>query len=268
MMLNNLPSKFIKQSSPQSYHYIAETFRKALMYRTQRPYDPNTYQQIQDKVFLNKNFSYILSESIRDSIDPSLPLTPPPSENEDTTHLSVMDKEGNAVGITQSIECAYGSKAAAEGLGFLYNNYMSSFEYENQNYPHYLRPNTIPWTSVAPTLVFYKQKLWMVLGTPGSDRIPTVVSQFLYSIIDGGLSIDQAMTKPRFHCSVDGTISIETERFDDKVISYLEEMGYKIDNFEPYSFFHGAIHAVLKKQTGNGFQGTAEIRRDGTAQGP
>ena len=113
--------------------------------------------------------------------------------DEDTTHLSVMDSEGNAVGITQSIELVYGSKAAANGLGFLYNCYMSSFEYQNINYPHYLRPNSSPWTSVAPTILFNKNKPWMTLGTPGSDRIPTVTAQFISSIIDSDLSPNDAM---------------------------------------------------------------------------
>ena len=65
-----------------------------------------------------------------------------------------------------------------------------------------------------------------------------------------------------------GTLSLEAERFDPKVITYLQEVGYKLDLREPFSFYHGAIHAVLKPQTGGDFQGVAEIRRDGTAAGP
>jgi gamma-glutamyltranspeptidase/glutathione hydrolase len=187
--------------------------------------------------------------------------------DEDTTHLSVMDNEGNAVGITQSIELVYGSNAAAEGLGFLYNSYMASFEYDNINYPHYLRPNTSPWTSVAPTILFHKNKPWMTLGTPGSDRIPTITAQFISSMIDSGLSPNDAMNRPRIHCTVDGIVAIEGERFDDSVIPYLAELGYKIESKDPYSYYHGAIHAVIKKHSSKGFQGMAEIRRDGTAVG-
>jgi gamma-glutamyltranspeptidase/glutathione hydrolase len=144
---------------------------------------------------------------------------------------------------------------------------MSSFEYDNINYPHYLRPNTAPWTSVAPVILFSKNKPWMTLGTPGSDRIPTTIAQFISSIVDLGLSPNEAMNKPRIHCSVDGIITVEGERFDDSVISHLAELGYKVEAKEPYSYYHGAIHAVIKKHSSEGFQGIAEIRRDSKAMG-
>ena len=159
------------------------------------------------------------------------------------------------------------SLVLSAGLNPSLYSYMASFEYENINYPHYLRPNTNPWTSVAPTILFHKNKPWIVLGTPGSDRIPTVIAQFISSIIDSGMSAQEAMDRPRIHCSVDGLVSIEKDRFDDRVIPYLAELGYKIDLKDPYSYFHGAIHAVIKKQNSTGFQGIAEIRRDGIAEG-
>ncbi len=75
------------------------------------------------------------------------------------------------------------------------------------------------------------------------------------------------MLKPRIHSSMDGTISIEEGFADGEVVPYLEKLGYKIDHRERYSFFLGAIHAVMKCQTRDEFQGVAEIRRDGTAEG-
>ena len=265
MMLNNLPSKFLKRT-PRAYHFVSETHRKALLYREQRRFNPETYHQIDEKVHLSRNFAKTLAKSIRDTIDPKLPLRES-LDTEDTTHLSVMDKDGNAVGITQSIELVYGSKAAADGLGFLYNNYMSAYELENPNHPFYLRPNAIPWTSVCPSIVFYDHKPWMVLGSPGSARIFSTLSHFLSRIIDHSNSIDMAMEKPRIHCAVDAKISLEADDSLIEIIKHLKKMGYKIDIKERYSFFLGAIHAVLKLQTGEGFQGIAEVRRDGTAEG-
>lgn len=267
MLLNEISIKTIKNNKVEFYHYLVETFRRSLAFRTQRPYDASTYKQLDDKMFYDKLFLKNLSRSITDEINLNLQHKIR-SHDEDTTHLSVMDVEGNAVGITQSIELVYGGKAAANGLGFLYNSYMSSFEYVNINYPHYLRPNTSPWTSVAPTILFHKNRPWMTLGTPGSDRIPTTTAQFISSIIDLELSSNEAMDRPRIHCSVDGTVSVEGERFDDHVLSYLADLGYHIDIKEPYSYYHGAIQAVLQKQTSKGFQGIAEIRRDGIAMGP
>ncbi len=266
MLLNQLPLSIIKNKKEEFYHYLVETFKRSLAFRTQRPYDVSTYKQFDDKLLHDKTFLKHLSESIIDGIKLN-PTNKIKFHDEDTTHLSVMDDEGNAVGITQSIELVYGSKVAAEGLGFLFNSYMSSFEFENINYPHYLRPNTTPWTSVAPAIIFNKKNPWMTLGTPGSDRIPTVIAQFISSIVDSGSSPNEAMDKPRIHCSVDGIVSLERDRFDGNIVPYLAELGYKIELKEPYSYFHGAIHAVIKKQSSKGFQGMAEIRRDGIAVG-
>ncbi len=268
MMLSNLRPRFLRSRKLESYHFVAETFRKAFLHRTQRPYDPSTYHQIKDKTHLSRDFARTLAKSIRNSIDPDLPLEEPSLDLEDTTHLSVMDNEGNAIGITQSIELVYGSKAAAEGLGFLYNNYMSAYEYENPIHPFYLRPNGIPWTSVAPAIVFYNHQPWIVVGSPGSERIFSTISHFLSRVIDGDIPISESMKKPRIHCSIGGKISIEEGFANNELLPYLQKLGYKTDLKERYSFYHGAIHAVLKRQTGEGgFQGVAEIRRDGTAGG-
>ena len=267
MMLNHVSSEFIQSTKLESYHFIAEVYRKALTHRTQRPYDPSTYHQTKDSTHLDPNFAKTLVGSIRNEIDPSLPLQAPYDDSGETTHLSVMDDEGNAIGITQSIELSYGSKAAADGLGFLYNNYMSCYEFKNPNHPFYLRPNAMPWTSVCPTLIIHQDKPLMIVGSPGSARIFSTVSHFLSSIMDANNPMDKAMIEPRMHCSVDGTISIEEGFESNEVYGYLEKMGYEIDMRERYSFYLGAIHAVMKCQTSEGFQGVAEVRRDGTAEG-
>jgi len=268
-ILKNLPSKVLKKRGPQAYHFVAEAFRKGLLNHKERPFDPNIYPQLpDDRKILSQKFARRISSSIRDGIDPSLPLTELFSLPNDTTHLSVMDQEGNAIGITQSIELVYGSKVAARGLGFLYNNYMSSLDTTDPAHPYYLRPNAIPWSSVAPIIAFYKDKPWLVAGSPGSERIFSAMSQFLSHVVDSDLPISEAMLNPRFHCTVGGKLSLEAERFDPEIVRYLEEVGYKIDRREAYSFYLGAIHAVLKCNTKDEFQGVAEIRRDGTTAGP
>ncbi|QDI89352.1 gamma-glutamyltransferase [Candidatus Nitrosopumilus sp. SW] len=267
MMLNHLPSKFLRSSKPSSYHFVAETFRKAFVHRLQRPFHRHTYEQAKDKLHLQRSFAKQMADSIHNSMDATLPMIDPEFGGEDTTHLSTMDNDGNAVGITQSVELAYGSKAAADGLGFLYNNYMSAFEFTNPNHPFYIRPNAIPWTSVSPALVFNDSKVWMVVGSPGSQRIFSTVTQFLSRIIDGNLPMSDAIRRPRFHCSIGGTVSIEEGGFRNEIVNYLRDMGYQISVKERYSFYHGAIHATMKLQSQTGFHGVAEVRRDGTAEG-
>lgn len=267
MTLNQIPARFLRTGNPESYHYIAEAFRKSFLQRKERPFDPNTYPQEQNKKMLSRAFAQRQAESIHDTIDVELPVGEPPDIEADTTHLSVMDEEGTAIGITQSIELVYGSKAAAQGLGFLYNNYMDAFETRAANHPYYLRPNAIPWTSVAPAIVTYRDRPWLVIGSPGSERIYSTVSQFLMHMIDGKKPMSEAMMHPRLHCSIGGKISLEADRFDPAVIEYLESMGYKIDRREPYAFYLGAIHAVMNCLSQPGFQGVAEVRRDGIAEG-
>jgi gamma-glutamyltranspeptidase / glutathione hydrolase len=266
-ILNYMPQKFLRTEQPETYHFVAEAFRKAFLLRTQRPFDPNTYPQVPDKKMLNRALAKQLATSIRDEIDHNLPMIDPPQDEGETTHLSVMDAEGNAIGITQSIELVYGAKTAAEGLGFLYNCYMNALDVKNPSHPHYLRPNATPWTTVAPAILMCRGKPWMVVGSPGSERIYSSISQLLSSMIDLHLPLCQAMYRPRFHCSIGGTINLEADRFDPEVIDYLEKTGYKIKRREPYSFYLGAIHAVMKCQSRRGFQGVAEVRRDGSAAG-
>ncbi len=268
-MLKNLPSKFFRNPGPKKFHFLAEAIRKGLLNHKERPFDPNIYPQLpHDNKILSLDFARNLSTSIRDGIDPTLPLTELYTLSNDTTHLSVMDSDDNAIGITQSIELVYGSKTAAKGLGFLYNNYMSSLDVKDPSHPYYLRPNAVPWSSVAPLIAFHKDKPWLVAGSPGSERIFSTLSQFLSHIIDSNLPISEAMIKPRLHCTTGGTLSLEEGRFDPDVVEYLTNVGYKMDPREPYSFYLGAVHAVLKAQTTGQFQGVAEIRRDGTAAGP
>lgn len=268
MILDNLPREYVGEKSHDSYHYLAETFRKALLYRTQRPFDPSTYHHIANRTHLSYDFARRIAGSIRESVDPALPLREPPSGPEDTTHLSVMDDEGNAVSMTQSIELVYGSKAAAGGLGFLYNNYMSAFETENPTHPFFLRPNAVPWSSVCPSMAFDGGKPWIAMGSPGSERIFSTVSLFLSRLFDEENSMYEAMERPRMHCSLGGSVSVETDGAGDRLASYLEGRGYSVRVLERYSFYLGTVHAVLRSRDGESFQGVADVRRDGTAGGP
>lgn len=267
MMLNHLSSRFLAKRTPSRYHFLAETFRKAFLQRQDRPFDPNTYPQIREKMMLRRAFAGDLVSTIAEGIDATLPREEIVTPVADTTHFAVMDRDGNVVSMTQSIELVYGSKAAAAGLGFLYNNYMLALEPKNPAHPYYLRPNAVPWSTATPTIVFRNQQPWLALGSPGSERIFSAVSQFLVSVIDRSADIGEAMQEPRFHCSFGGTVSVEWERFDPEVVDHLVSLGYKIDEREPFAFYLGCIQAVLKRQTGPGFQAVADVRRDGIAGG-
>ena len=81
------------------------------------------------------------------------------------------------------------------------------------------------------------------------------------------MSICESMKRPRLHCNPNGVVSMEIEGFDPEIGEFLIRKGYKIDRHDRYSFYHGAIHGILHRQSGSGFQGVAEMRRDGIASG-
>lgn len=268
-MLEFMDKNYRIQDDNHLYHIMIKIIRKAFLERAERPYDPNFFQQISDNAkMLDHNFAYdSIKEIIEDVNKKLLPIIP--SEDEisgETTHLSVIDKSGLAVSLTQSIERVYGSKAAAEGLGFLYNNYLYDFEYNQPEHPYYIRPNANPWATVTPSLIYQNNDIWMSLGSPGSERIVSTLLLFLLRITDRNYSIDKAMKAPRLHCSLGGRVSLEAGRFDSSLIEYLKNQDYRIDAREDYAFYLGCIQAVLKKQTGHGFQAIADVRRDGTAK--
>jgi gamma-glutamyltranspeptidase/glutathione hydrolase len=269
LMLNYLESKFVGGSSPERYHFLAETFRKAFLQRKDRPFEANTYPQVQDKLMLSKQFARELAASVAEGMDADLPLEDPLGEDVgETTHFSVMDRDGNTAAMTQSIELTYGAKAAADGLGFLYNCYMQAFELKNPAHPYYLRPNAVPWSSAAPTIVFRRKEPWLAAGSPGSERIFSTLAQFLVKVVDASAPISDAADEPRIHCSIGGKLSYEKGRIAPEVVVHLERLGYKLAPREPYAFYLGCVQAVLKRQTDSGFQAVADPRRDGTAGGP
>ena len=168
----------------------------------------------------------------------------------ETTHLSAMDSSGNAVALTQSIERVYGSFSASPELGFIYNNYMSAFEYSDITHPYYLRPNAVPWASVAPTLVFKNDAPWLSIGSPGSERIVSAVLQVLLRLIRGETPFKA---------------SLELSRMRDDLVPMLEQRGFEVDERDPYSFYLGCVQLVLRNE--RELIGVADPRRDGSAGG-
>jgi gamma-glutamyltranspeptidase/glutathione hydrolase len=270
IMLDLIPRKVkISNAATQNLLFI-NVLRKAFLERSDRPYDPNFFPQIADESqMLDLRYARECLTEILKDVDKSL-LPHIPTEDElkgETTHLSVIDKNGMGVSLTQSIERVYGSKAAAAELGFLYNNYLYDFDYNLPEHPFYLRPNAVPWATVAPTMVFDENELWLVLGSPGSERIISTLTFFLLNMTDKNFSLAEAMLAPRFHCSLGGRVSLEVNRFPESLVPYLQYKGFRIDPREDFAFYLGCVQAVLKMHDGSGFQGVADVRRDGIAVG-
>jgi len=253
-ILSHFPEKRWDPDTPAGAVLLAATIRQAFQDRRDRPRDPEFYAQVEEKRMLSREYAGATARRIRKEL----------SAHGETTHLSVMDREGNAVALTQSIERVYGSCSATPALGFLYNDYMSAFEYEDMSHPYHLRPNASPWASVAPTIVFRGKSPWLAIGSPGSERITSSILQVLLRL--RSLGPYEAVDAPRLHCSLDGVVSLEASRMRNAIPEALKRHGFQIKERDAYSFFLGSIQLVLRDR--KNLIGVADPRRDGSASGP
>jgi gamma-glutamyltranspeptidase/glutathione hydrolase len=256
-LLEQFPAVMRDPDTPEGALLLTHVILKANLDRSDRPEDPALYAEELElgEGIIDVDYARRAAGRIKSRIR---------TEGE-TTHLSVMDRAGSAVALTQSIERVYGSFAASPELGFLYNNYMSAFEYRDIRHPYYLRPNANPWTSVAPTIVFKGPKPWLALGSPGSERIVSAILQVLLRLELGSSPLD-AVEAPRLHCSIRGKVSLEATRMSDDIPRMLQSHGFDIEIRNPYSFHLGCVQLVRREN--DGFLGVADPRRDGSARGP
>lgn len=256
-VLEQFPPEKLDPDTPDGALLLAEVMRRGAQDRYDRPFDANFYAQVGERRMVSKDYAVEIAGTIRRKMRHI-------KTTGETTHLSVMDAAGNAVALTQSIERVFGAFAMSPDLGFLYNNYMSAYEYEDIAHPYYVRPNTPPWGSVAPSIVFRGRKPWLVIGSPGSERIVTSILQVLIRLRSH--SPYEAVALPRLHCSIDGKVSLEASRFRDDIPELLARHGFEIDERDPFSFYLGCVQLVMRERTG--FIGVADPRRDGSAGGP
>ena len=158
-------------------------------------------------------------------------------ESEETTHLSVMDNDGNAVSVTTTLNGGYGSRTVVSGAGFLLNNEMDDFSVKPGvpnmygavgNEKNAIAPGKRMLSSMTPTIVLKDGKPYLVVGTPGGTTIPTSVFQALVNVLEFNMNADDAINKPKFHHQwLPDVVSVEKD-FPEAVSKQLEGMGYTI----------------------------------------
>lgn len=185
----------------------------------------------------------------------------------ETTHFSVVDKNGMVVSATLSINNYFGSKSASPDLGFLYNDYMNEFKLNEPEHPFNLRPNAMPYSSMTPTILVKDGKPVMAIGSPGSERIISAVLQVISLWIDAGLRIEDAVSYPRIHVTPDRIIYSEPDVLSEKEKSLIENAGFVfeqppseiiINGLNPY---FGGVNTVAFEN--DEWKGAADPRRDG-----
>jgi gamma-glutamyltranspeptidase/glutathione hydrolase len=195
----------------------------------------------------------------------------PLKESEETTHISVIDKDGNAVAVTTTLNDSYGSKTIVGGAGFLLNDEMDDFSAKPGVPNMYgavggeanaIMPGKRMLSSMTPTLVLQNGKPFLVIGTPGGTTIPTSVFQTIVNVIDFGLNTDDAVNKPKFHHQwLPDRIDIE-RTFPFPIRDSLQKKGYQLNE-------RGAIGRteVIRVLPNGRFEAVADSRGDDAAEG-
>ncbi len=192
-------------------------------------------------------------------------------ESDETTHISIIDKDGNCVSVTTTLNGTYGSKCVVAGAGFLLNNEMDDFSVQpgvpNQygaigGAANAIAPRKRMLSSMSPTIVFKDDRPFMIVGTPGGTTIITSVLQSIINVIDYGMNAHDAVNEPKFHHQwLPDQVDVEKD-FPADVRKQLQDMGYKINDREPW----GRIE-LIKQKAGMLYEAAADKRGDDDAEG-
>ena len=194
-------------------------------------------------------------------------------ESDETTHYSIIDCKGNSVSVTTTLNGAYGSKVFVDKGGFFLNNEMDDFSVKPGT-PNMFgligaEANSIAakkrmLSSMTPTIIETNGQLKMVLGSPGGSTIITTVLQNILNVLDYNMTMQESVSKPRFHHQwLPDKINFETS-FDTTVFSSLKKLGYKVDNSN--FLVIGKTDAILVLPDGR-LEGGADPRGDDKAEG-
>lgn len=272
-MVEDKPLPSYEFLSPQAVQLMTEVERRAYADRTEFMGDADFYKvpvsQITSDAYLKERM-----KDYRPNVAGSSKQTKPgilPKESEETTHLSVIDAQGNAVAVTTTLNNSYGSKTVVGGAGFFLNDEMDDFSVKPGVPNLYgafggeanaIAPGKRMLSSMTPTLVLQNDKPFLVVGTPGGTTIPTSVFQTIINIIDFKMSTEDAVYKPKFHHQwLPDQIDVE-KTFPKETRDALEKMGYKINE-------RGSIGRVevIKVLPGGSFEAVADNRGDDSAEG-
>ena len=193
------------------------------------------------------------------------------NESEETTHYSVVDKDGSAVSVTTTINSGYGSGITVTGAGFILNNEMDDFSSKPGvpnmfgllgNEANAIQASKRPLSSMTPSIILKDNKPFLILGTPGGSTIITTVLQNFLNVTLHDMTIKEAVDAPRFHSQwMPDLIEYEKNSLSKKIIKQLKEMGHSLDLRGNI----GEANGIMIDK--NGFWGGADKRGENTAVG-
>ena len=256
-------------------HLIVEALRHVYLDRNTVLGDP-AFVQAPVKHLLDPAYTAAIRAAIpTDRAVPSADLAPgtPPHEPAETTHISATDRDGGTASLTYTLNGLFGAAVMAPGTGVLLNDEMDDFSIKPntpnmfgliQGEQNAIEPGKHPLSSMAPTIVLYQGKPYLVLGSPGGSRIITIVLQVLLDVADYGMSLTDAVNAPRFHHQwLPDKVFEEPRAFSPDTASLLRGMGHAIDEQTPW----GAAECIEIAPEGTGPASPASSGGDGQQGG-
>ena len=277
-VLEGYPLKEMGFRSAQSVHYQIEAMRHAYVDRNSYLGDPDFVKNPLDRL-LSKDYAAKLRAVIApDKAGVSKDIKPgvAPHEGSNTTHYSIVDKWGNAVSVTYTLNDWFGARVTAAKTGVLLNDEMDDFTAKIgvpnlyglvQGEANKIEPAKRPLSSMSPTIVTKDGKTVMVVGTPGGSRIITAVLHTMINVIDYGMNVQEAVDAPRFHQQwLPEATNVENFAISPDTRKILEGMGHKLGNPQPANHLAailvGAPSLGGKPVGKNRFYGANDPRRN------
>ena len=244
-----------KQNSEEAVQIMVEAERRSYADRSKYLGDPDFISIPSDSLLDSAYLAARMENFSFNEATPSSAIEPGSiiwEENEETTHYSILDSMGNAVAVTTTLNGSYGSKVYVESGGYFLNNEMDDFS-SKPGVPNMfgliggkanaIAPEKRMLSAMTPTIVEKNGKLSMIVGTPGGSTIITSVLQTVLNVYEFGMSMQEAVTAPRFHHQwLPDVVTFEPERFDYEFIKKLQAKGYDIK--EAYTRIIGRVDAI------------------------
>ena len=273
-ILNGFDLAAAGHNSAQSIHWMTEAMKRAYADRARYLGDPD-FADVPVAGLTAKGYAEVLRRGITDTATPSQDIkagTPPGWESNETTHFSIVDRQGNAVSNTYTINFGFGSGIVVPGTGFLLNNEMDDFSAKPGVPNAYgliggtanaVAPNKRMLSSMSPTIVLKDGEPFLVTGSPGGSRIITTTLQVVINIIDFEMNLQEAVNAPRIHhqwlpdeLRVEHGISADT-------VALLKLKGHEVKE----KSVMGAANSILVDVERQIFHGAGDPRRGGVALG-
>lgn len=271
--LEEYPIGFLGHNSSETIHLMAEAMKRAYADRSEYLGDPAFYDVPQAQL-ISKNYAADIRKAISLSrampSDQIKPADLAPYESDQTTHYSIVDKEGNAVSNTYTINFSYGSGMVADGTGVLMNNEMDDFAAKPGVMNAYgllggeanaVEPGKRPLSSMSPTMVMKDGKVFMVTGSPGGSRIITTVLQLIMNVVDHGMNVAEATVAPRIHHQWLPEVLRVEEGISSDTVAALEAKGHVVEVMETM----GSGQSIVVDEQDGLLLGGADTRQTSSA---